>query len=244
MSALVLSLFPGLGFLDAAFEAEGFCVVRGPDLLWGGDIGEFRPPPGVFDGVIGGPPCQAFSRLRHIVEHNGYQVAPNLIPEYERCVLESRPGWFLMENVPDAPEPMVQGYRVSSVLVDDASVGGKTTRVRRFSFGIPGDRTAAFLVDVLPLFPQAEALTVTRDARSTPVAVGGSGKRKRQMPNRGASLPVDRMLELQGFPGDLLDGCPLTMSGKRDAVGNGVPFEMGRAVARAVKAGTTSTEGS
>ena len=57
-----------------AFEEEGFCVVRGPDLLWGGDIRRFHPPAGRFDGVIGGPPCQAFSRLRHLVEHNGYKV--------------------------------------------------------------------------------------------------------------------------------------------------------------------------
>jgi site-specific DNA-cytosine methylase len=28
---LVLSLFPGIGLLDMAFEAHGFCVVRGPD---------------------------------------------------------------------------------------------------------------------------------------------------------------------------------------------------------------------
>lgn len=55
---LVLSLFPGIGLLDMAFEAEGFCVVRGPDLLWGGDIKRFHPPAGRFDGVIGGPPCQ------------------------------------------------------------------------------------------------------------------------------------------------------------------------------------------
>ena len=34
---LVLSLFPGIGLLDMAFEEEGFTVVRGPDLLWGGD---------------------------------------------------------------------------------------------------------------------------------------------------------------------------------------------------------------
>src|SRR2546430_12673163 len=37
------------------------CVVRGPDLLWGGDIRRFHPPAGKFDGVIGGPPCQLFS---------------------------------------------------------------------------------------------------------------------------------------------------------------------------------------
>jgi DNA (cytosine-5)-methyltransferase 1 len=36
VSGLVLSLFPGIGLFDMAFEAEGFCVVRGPDLLWGG----------------------------------------------------------------------------------------------------------------------------------------------------------------------------------------------------------------
>ena len=103
MSDMVLSLFPGIGLLDMAFEEQGFCVVRGPDLLWGGDIKRFHPPAGRFDGVIGGPPCQAFSALRHLVEHNGYEVAENLIPEYERVVSEAQPRWFLMENVPDAP---------------------------------------------------------------------------------------------------------------------------------------------
>jgi hypothetical protein len=37
-SPLVLSLFSGIGLLDYAFELEGFTVVRGPDLLWGGDV--------------------------------------------------------------------------------------------------------------------------------------------------------------------------------------------------------------
>jgi len=57
---LVLSLFPGIGLLDRAFEEEGFCIVRGPDLLWGGDIRSFHPPAGRFDGVIGvGPEVTA-----------------------------------------------------------------------------------------------------------------------------------------------------------------------------------------
>jgi hypothetical protein len=30
MRQTVLSLFPGIGLLDMAFEEEGFCVVRGP----------------------------------------------------------------------------------------------------------------------------------------------------------------------------------------------------------------------
>src|SRR5437588_5850350 len=107
---LVLSLFPGIGLLDMAFEQEGFCVVRGPDLLWGGDIKRFHPPAGKFDGVIGGPPCQAFSPLRNLnpkIDRHG-----NQIPEFERVVSEAGPRWFLMENVPDAPMPRVRGYGV------------------------------------------------------------------------------------------------------------------------------------
>src|SRR5260370_15463161 len=97
---LVLSLFPGIGLLDRAFEEEGFCVVRGPDVLWGGDIRRFHPPAGVFAGVIGGPPCQAFSPLVHLVRAAWGEsaITENLIPEFERCVFEVQPRWFLMEN--------------------------------------------------------------------------------------------------------------------------------------------------
>lgn len=61
---LILSVFPGIGMLDRGFEEEGFCVVRGPDLLWGGDIRRFHVPANHFAGVIGGPPCQDFSNAR------------------------------------------------------------------------------------------------------------------------------------------------------------------------------------
>src|SRR6476661_885323 len=96
---LVLSLFPGIGLLDMAFEEAGFCVVRGPDLLWGGDVRRFHPPAGKFDGVIGGPPCQIFSRLRHLNPNAGKRHG-NMIPEYERCASCALPRWFVMENVP------------------------------------------------------------------------------------------------------------------------------------------------
>jgi hypothetical protein len=75
---------------DRVFEERGFTVVRGPDLLWGDDIRDFHPQPGHFGGIIGDPPCQAFSRLRHILAHHGYQLSPNLIPEFERCVREAQ----------------------------------------------------------------------------------------------------------------------------------------------------------
>src|SRR5262245_11360274 len=98
MSNLVLSLFPGIGLLDLAFADQGFCVVRGPDLLWGGDVRRFHPPVGVFAGVIGGPPCPHWSRIGDLVRHNGHEPAQDLIPEYERCNSEAQPEWFLMEN--------------------------------------------------------------------------------------------------------------------------------------------------
>lgn len=139
---LVLSLFPGIGLLDMAFEEEGFCVVRGPDVLWGGDIRSFHPPAGVFDGVIGGPPCQMFSMLARLVEFNGHKTRfGNLIPEFERCVYEAHPTWFLMENVPAAPAPVVVSYEVVSEVVNNRwfvaadGVGAEQTRQRRLSFG-------------------------------------------------------------------------------------------------------------
>lgn len=133
---LVLSVFPGIDLLGRAFEEERYCVVRGPDLLWGGDIRGWHPPAGVFEGVIGGPPCQAFSALRHLIRHNGHEPKfGNLIPEYERVCFEAQPQWFLMENVPDAPIPNIAGYQTWACILRDKWVGGVQPRPRRFSFG-------------------------------------------------------------------------------------------------------------
>lgn len=44
---LVLSVFPGIDGLGCGFEGEGYCVVRGPDVLWGGDVRGFHPLTGV-----------------------------------------------------------------------------------------------------------------------------------------------------------------------------------------------------
>jgi len=244
--SLVLSLFPGIGLLDMAFEAEGFCVVRGPDLLWGKDIKEFHPPAGKFDGVIGGPPCQAFSQLRHIVEANGFKTAENLIPEFERCVREAQPAWFLMENVPHAPEPQIEGYRLHQQVICDLWVGGQTQRERRFSFG--SRAPARWEIETLALHPVNGEPAVTCDMRRRPVALGGSGKPKRKdtaSGGRTSSLDrgygaetLDRMAELQGASALLAvlrEEGAFTAKALKIGIGNGVPLPMGRAVARAVR---------
>lgn len=234
MSALVLSLFPGIGLLDLAFEEEGFCVVRGPDLLWGGDVRKFHPPAGRFDGVIGGPPCQLFSVMKRLNPRVGEKHG-NLIPEYERVVAEAQPVWFVMENVPGAPIPGVHGYEVSTRLVTDVDVGGRTSRTRRFSFG--ARETLKVNIETLALWQYPEPTVLAGGGGRA----GGSGKRKKTLdairhgPNDGPRAPLVVALRAQGLPDDFLSDCPLTMEGKRHAIGNGVPRPMGRAVARAVR---------
>lgn len=152
---LVLSIFPGLGLLDRAFEAEGFCIVRGPDPIWGGDVRKFSPPAGVFDGILGGDPCQSHSALSNLVRAKGLQPSfPDLTPEFQRVIEEARPRWFLRENVPQAPELEPAGYGVHDFLLDNAwlsdgtGMGQEQCRKRRFWFGRRLDDYARICVDL------------------------------------------------------------------------------------------------
>jgi DNA (cytosine-5)-methyltransferase 1 len=202
-------------------------------------VRKFHPPAGRFDGVIGGPPCQAFSRLRFLVEHNGYRVADNLIPEFERCVREAQPDWFVMENVPDAPRPDVFGYGLTEQLIRDVWVGGETNRLRRFCFGSIHP-TRRFEAEQLALHrPDPEpAVLAGGGYRSVPVAVGGSGKRKstkaRDMGFKTTAAAAAAAAAAQGLPPDF-DLPGFTAAAKCKAIGNGVPLPMGRAIAKAVK---------
>jgi DNA (cytosine-5)-methyltransferase 1 len=241
VTQLVLSLFPGIGLLDMAFEEEGFCVVRGPDLLWGGGIKNFHPPAGKFDGVIGGPPCQCFSRIRYVNPKCG-QKHGNLIPEFERIVIEARPAWFLMENVPEAPGPSVIGWDTHRELLEDSWVGGETMRRRRFTFGAKHEVCGAhrFRPEHLALHrPDPEqAVTASGGSRAVPIKRAGNGRLKRNtlsVYGYAGKRDYATALALQGLPADFLSEAPFTVQGKYQAVGNGVPLPMGRAVAKAVK---------
>ena len=222
---LVLSLFPGIGLLDMAFEEEGFCVVRGPDLLWGGDVLKFHPPAGRFDGVIGGPPCQEHSTLAALVERNGLKTKPCRIGEFERCVAEARPTWFLMENVRGAPLPNVLGYQIDAHLIRDVWCGGETLRLRRFSFGTRDGRKLLFDWPALHR-PDPEPAALASGSAWDYVHQRPAGTKSRET--------FENHKRLQGLPPDF-DIPPFTVAAKVQAVGNGVPLPMGRAVARAVK---------
>ena len=241
MRGLVLSLFPGIGMLDMAFEEEGFCVVRGPDLLWGGDVRAFHPPIGRFDGVIGGPPCQFASEMSRFNAHMGKDLAENLIPEFERIVGESGAPWFAMENVVQAPAPAIAGYTITENVLRDHWCGGETMRQRRMSIGMTDGQRV--LVETLPLHKPDPELAVTSGAREDRFGrpkhnVGGEW---RVCSTRGPRLPIEEMARRQGLPAHFFgENSPFTDLAKRKMIGNGVPLAMGRAVARAVRSALIS----
>ena len=233
---VALSLFPGLGVLDLAFDYYGWCVLRGPDVVYQSDIRGFQAPSGVFDGVFGGPPCQEFSKLRALGQTQGHTPSfGNLIPEFERVVGEASPRWFLMENVRAAPVPVVAGYDVFPHLVRDYEVGGTQLRERVFSLGL---RTGAWSSIHSPW--SSLTFEITPQSKRRPVVYGSAGGAHKPDSTFGAAmktrLSVPDMLEAQGLPRDYLDHAPYTAAAKRKLVGNAVPLTMGKSVAAVVKA--------
>jgi len=202
---LVLSLFPGIDLFGQAFEAEGFCVVRGPDVLWGGDIRRFHPPARKFVGVIGGSPCQDFSRARRGRPPTGY--SSEMIDEFMRVVYEADPEWWLLENVSSVPDVKLDGWSWQRIDVNQAWYC-PVNRNRHFQFG---SRVGKPLdIPRGPPVRGAEPAALACDSRS-----------------------LSEVCRMQGLPEDF-DLPPFTAAAKIAAVGNGVPLVLGRVVARAV----------
>ena len=242
MQHLVLSLFPGADLFGEAFEREGFCVVRGPELILGQDIRTWSAIEGKFDVVIGGPPCKSFSSV-------GRWKPPsqtNLIPEFERVVSEAKPTVFVMENVREAPIPHVDGYAIHDTLLNAHAYGADQNRVRRFSFGYRYDgglNSWPFHIEApLPAHKR------TPDPFSTVLATEGhfpthcAGRKK-----LGRRLTIQEVCDLQGIP-EKTEEWFLLPRGKAkrvpfrkeftyELIGNGVEMRTGRVVARAVKHG-------
>lgn len=211
---LVISLYPGIDMLGQGFEAEGFCIVRDPDRLWGGNIHNYHVPAGKFDGVIGGPPCQLFSTENRT--HRDPVKGMELVNEFLRVVEEASPAWFLIENIksiPDITPP--PGYTVQRFDLNALECGLMQSRLRHFQFGSKAGLT---------LIPER----LPKPRLSQKICLASEGKR------------TDRrsfadFCELQGLPRTFsLPGWSL--SAKYTAVGNGVPVPMARTVARAIRA--------
>lgn len=171
-------------------------------------------PPNRVDGVIGGPPCQNYSdanRLRKPEEGD------RLVRHFLRLIDESRPQWFLMENVRNVPNVAVNGYHVQRLDLTDAECGGKQRRLRHLQFGS---------LDASIIRP-----TRTKNARPVTPAV---------MCRYEPKARHSRRLSAQGAP--VLPLRSLTKTARSRAVGNAVPWSMAVTLARAVKQRSATTE--
>ena len=209
-SRLVLSLFPGAGLLDRGFEQAGFCVVRGPDTLLGQRIEDFHATASHFCGVIGGPPCQDFSRARRRPP-TGYGL--KMINEFRRVVTEAHPEWWLMENVPGVPDVQIAGYRVQRFNLFAFEFNLRQQRNRSFQFGSQ---------DGTPLLVLRR--TWLRKPRWLAKAVMARDHRRN----------FAELCELQGLPRHF-EMFGLSRTAKIRAIGNGVPVPMARGVAESIR---------
>lgn len=207
----VLSLFPGIGLLDRGFELAGYCVLRGPDLIFGGDIRKFHPPPGTAVGVIGGPPCQDFSKMRR-TPATGYGL--EMLSQFVRIVSQVQPEWFLMENVPSVPDITITGYTHQRLDLKATEFGLPQSRLRHFQFGSRVGQTL--------IMPRGDTTAPTEAC-----CLASEGR-------RGNRRDFSDFCQLQGLSPDF--DLPLfTKRAKYQAVGNGVPVPMAYAVARAIR---------
>jgi DNA (cytosine-5)-methyltransferase 1 len=214
-AALVLSLFPGVDLLGRAFGQAGFCVVTGPELLFGSRVEDFRGLAGRFDGIIAGPPCQDFSSARRN-EPTGDGV--RLLREFLRVVAECRPTWWLAENVPAVPDLRLDGYQVQRFDLWDVECGGIQARCRHIQFG----HRSGWI-----LRPKRRQLSHTGMVR---FAVTG---RSAILASQYGERSFREHCRRQGLEGSFrapgLRPRPLWW-----AIGNGVPMTMGRTLAEAV----------
>lgn len=218
MKNLVLSIFPGLDLLGREFESVGYTVLRGPDLLWGGDIRTFHPPAGVFEGIIGGPPCQWVSQLAKL----GNIKATDLTSEYLRIVSDARPKWAVMENVRGLLRAGIMPPDWSAIRIRDWDCGGLTFRTRIF-WVYPA---------VLILAPPKRLGRPQYSVLATSWKGHDSKNKKMHMHSK---LSIAEAAQLQGYP-DLSE--VLEPLGKRYAVallGNGTTRAMGQFIARAIR---------
>ncbi len=193
----VIDLFAGCGGFSLGFAAAGFRILAGlesesvraqtfysnlrPSLVGIADpstditvtrpaqfLARFRVEGEYVDGILGGPPCQAYARvgrakLREVAGSvNAYaeDARGRLYERYLDYIEELAPLFVVMENVPDmlsvsgrnlacqvATQLEEMGYRTRYTLLNAAGYGVPQLRERLFLIGI--HRT----VGVIPSFP-------------------------------------------------------------------------------------------
>ena len=205
---LMLEIFQGVGLLAKAFRAAGFGIVSGPEWINGDDIRDFVAPDGFNpEWVMGGPPCQDWSKLNRSPGNHSREM----LDQYIRVVTDISPTWFLCENVTGMPDFDIPGYHQITFYLDLAWFGdGKHSRLRKFVIGCKD----ASLLAMLSFKRQTKV-----KGQLIGSAVTGNDKRSFQA-----------ICSIQGLPADF-DLPWFNLAGKKKAVANGVPLQMGRYIA-------------
>ncbi|AXE65631.1 DNA (cytosine-5-)-methyltransferase [Hyphomonas sp. CACIAM 19H1] len=175
-----ISLFSGIGGLDFGFEAAGFetrvaleldataCATMRLNRDWAileGDINSIssedilsaaKLEPGEADVLIGGPPCQPFSKSSYWVNGDSLRLddpRADTLTGYLRVLRDTRPKTFVLENVAGlAFKNKDEGLRLilESIQIINKEIG--TNYVPRWKalncadYGVPQRRERVFIV--------------------------------------------------------------------------------------------------
>ncbi|SFY43717.1 DNA (cytosine-5)-methyltransferase 1 [Paracoccus pantotrophus] len=172
----LLSLFCGAGGLDLGFEQAGFEVAaafdvrsdavasynhnrkRSARVARTGDVREITSESLDFilgrrfepRGVIGGPPCQSFSRATHSAEDDPRHELPIKYAELLRRLNARKPiEFFVLENVPGLLKQK-HADRLRSFLeaFDDAGFNVSQALLNARDFGVPQNRPRLIIVGI------------------------------------------------------------------------------------------------
>ncbi len=176
----IISLFTGVGGLDFGFEAAGFRTSVAVELdpvacdtlrfnrnwpVLEGSIHDIPSKtilrtaeldPGDADVLIGGPPCQPFSKAGYWKLGDSRRMRDprsETLVEYLRVLRDTRPKAFLLENVPGlvfAGKDEGLRYLLNGITAINRKVGTRYSischRVNAANFGVPQNRERVFLV--------------------------------------------------------------------------------------------------
>lgn len=156
-----ISLFAGAGGLDTGLEMAGFEVIWANEIdkdacetyianhpntyVERGDVRNVKQFPKA-DLVVGGYPCQGFSLAgnRLMTDERNF-----LYREYVRCLRQSKPKFFIAENVKGLLT-MAGGQIIGAMIQDFKNEGYNVTHhlVNAKDYGVPQDRERVFIIGV------------------------------------------------------------------------------------------------
>lgn len=130
--------FPG-----TTHVAQDVATLSGSELLRQAGV-----LPGGLDGLVGGPPCQGFSSMGKRLVDDGRN---DLFVHFFRLVKETRPAFFLAENVPGILDEQYDKIREKAFdLVRDKYALLPPIKVRASDYGAPTTRTRIFFIGYDP----------------------------------------------------------------------------------------------